>query len=109
MLPQLSKGSDTKAAGKKTDKQTRKQRLKEEGAAFVEKELELLAEYQTLRRMRRAPSFILFTVRTYISPFANLKQAPGNVSPNKMLHEQCKNMVKSKRSFHSLVAASDCG
>ena len=39
--------------------------------------LELLCEYQTLRHMRTASNFILFTVRTYINPFANLLQAPA--------------------------------
>jgi hypothetical protein len=82
VLPHLTKEADTKAAAKKGGKQTRKQRLTEEGTAFVEAELELLAEYQTLRRMNSSSDFILFTVRTYISPFANLQQAPGNASPN---------------------------
>jgi hypothetical protein len=66
VLPHLTKQGETKAAAKKPFKQARKQRLEEEGAAFVEAELELLAEYQTLRRMKREENFILFTVRTYI-------------------------------------------
>ena len=69
--------ANTKAAAKKTGKEIRKRRLEEEGASFVEEELELLCEYQTLRRMRTASNFILFTVRTYINPFANLLQAPA--------------------------------
>ena len=51
-------------------------RLESEGATFVEEELDFLCEYQTLRRMRKS-DFILFTVRTYIDPFSNLKEAPA--------------------------------
>eukprot|EP01046_Picozoa_sp_COSAG06_P006259 COSAG06_NODE_292_length_18211_cov_36.536937_5_plen_297_part_00 len=69
--------ASTKAAAKKTGKEIRKCRLEEEGGSFVEEELELLCEYQTLRHMRTASNFILFTVRTYINPFANLLQAPA--------------------------------
>eukprot|EP01043_Picozoa_sp_COSAG02_P034045 COSAG02_NODE_2360_length_9063_cov_19.715529_6_plen_112_part_00 len=93
VLPDLTKQADTKATAKKGGKQTRKQRLKEEGAAFVEAELELLAEYQTLRRMNKASDFILFTVRTYINPFANLQQAPGNASPKRGQRSQCRELI----------------
>ena len=54
----------------------RQERMKEDGANFVEQELELIAEYQTLRRMPQT-RFILFTVRTLISPFAGLRHAPA--------------------------------
>ena len=103
-MPHLTKEADTKAAAKKSGKQTRKQRLKEEGATFVQAELELLTEYQTLRRMRRAENFILFTVRTYISPFENLQQAPGDAPATPIHSLVC--IFEYKRSDQQLSLTS---
>jgi hypothetical protein len=109
VLPYLTKEADTKAAAKKGGKQTRKQRLKEEGAAFVEAELELLAEYQTLRRMNKASDFILFTVRTYINSFANLQQAPGNASPNHSQRSRSRELMTLRHACTVWWASYRCG
>jgi hypothetical protein len=47
------------------------------GVEFVRSELELLAEYQTLRRLRHCGGFVLFSIHTYISPFRQLERAPA--------------------------------
>jgi hypothetical protein len=47
------------------------QRLADEGVAYVGEMLQLRTEYQTLSRLPQTGQ-ILFTVRTYVDPLANL-------------------------------------
>ena len=75
-LPRIEEAAASKPESKRLGNATRKSRLENEGAQLVSDELEFLCEYQTLRRMPKT-DFILFTVRTEISPFSNLKAAPA--------------------------------